>query len=123
MKFLRFWFPVIFYSGIIFYISSIPDVTTPFPEMRFDKILHVIVYIPFGLLVARGFFNTKPSVSRKMLMFTVCLISFLYGVSDEFHQNFVDGRDAGIEDLIADTVGGTIGGYFYLLFINKRNNQ
>jgi len=120
MKFLRFWFPVILYSGIIFYASSIPNITTPLPEIHFDIVLHVILYMPFGFLVARGIFNTRSFNSRKMLVFLACLISFLYGISDEFHQFFVVGRDAAFADLLADTIGGAIGGYFYLLFINKR---
>ena len=116
-KFQRFWFPVIFYSGIIFYASSVPNVKTPWQEIQFDKFLHILAYLPFGFLLARGMCNTRGSVSRGMLLGTVLLVSFLYGVSDEVHQSFVPGRDAGMIDVIADIIGGVIGGSIYLLFL------
>jgi VanZ family protein len=53
MKFLKFWFPLIFYSGIIFYASSWPNFKTPLPDTGFDKILHLLEYMPFGFLAAQ----------------------------------------------------------------------
>jgi len=120
MKFLRFWFPVILYSGIIFYASSIPNVTTPLQEIHFDKFLHVFEYIPFGFLIARGIFSMKPSLSGKILVIGVGLTAFLFGISDEYHQSLVVGRSSSIADLIGDTVGGVVGGYIYLLFFTKK---
>ncbi len=32
----------------------------------------------------------------------------LYGISDEFHQSFVPGRNAGIFDIVVNTVGAVI---------------
>ena len=119
MKFLRFWFPVILYSGIIFYVSSIPNVTTPLQEIQFDKILHVLEYMPFGFFVARGIYSEKPSISRQMIWVLVLSVSFLYGISDEIHQSLVPGRSAGIIDIIADTIGGVIGGYIYLIIASR----
>jgi len=118
-KFIKFWFPVILYSGIIFYTSSIPNVTTPLSEIQFDKLLHVLVYIPFGFLVARGIGSIKFSLSWKKIWLLVFLATFLYGVSDEYHQSLVPGRDSGAIDLIMDTIGGVIGGYFYL-YVTRR---
>ena len=42
-----------------------------------------------------------------MILSIIC--SFLYGVSDEFHQLFVISRDASVLDIVADTFGGMIG--------------
>ena len=41
----------------------------------------------------------------------------LYGVSDEFHQTFVPGRDGGLPDFLADSVGALIGFlvYFFIM--------
>ena len=119
MKFLKFWFPVILYSGIIFYVSSISNVTIPLQEIHFDKILHVLEYIPFGFLVARGIWCTKPSLSGTILVIGVGLAAFLFGMSDEYHQSFVMGRSSSITDLIGDTIGGVVGGYIYFLFFTK----
>lgn len=121
MKFLKFWFPAILYSGIIFCVSSIANVTTPLPEVQFDKILHILVYSPFGFLVARGINGSWPDISPKSLWILVVLAAFLYGLSDEYHQTFVPGRNFGTYDLLADTIGGTIGGYIFLLY--RKNND
>lgn len=115
-KIQRFWFPVILYSGIIFCVSCVPNVKTPLQEIQLDKFLHILTYAPFGFLLARGICNTKDSASRGMLLGIVLLISFLYGLSDEIHQSFVPGRNAGIIDAISDAIGGAVGGSIYLLF-------
>lgn len=119
MKFLKFWFPVILYSGIIFYASSIPDPETPISGMHFDVLLHIILYVPFGWLTARAVSDVWPSMSGKELMIAVFFIAMLYGISDEYHQMYVAGRSAELKDLIADIIGGTLGGYVYQLFINR----
>jgi len=115
MKFVRFWFPVILYSGIIFCVSSIPNVTIPLLEAQLDKFLHILEYSLFGFLIARGISGTRPFISGKNLWILVILTTFLYGISDEYHQSFVAGRHFGIFDLIADTIGGVIGVYIYQL--------
>ena len=121
-KFWRFWFPAILYSGIIFCVSSVPNVKTPFTGIHLDAILHILIYIPFGFLIARAIYNTQVSISGGTLVGMVLLISFLYGSSDEIHQSFVLGRNAEIFDLIADTIGGITGGYAYLLSLKCRRN-
>lgn len=122
-KFQSFWFPVILYSGIIFCVSCVPNVKTPLQGIQFDKFLHILVYVPFGFLLARGVYNAKGSVSRGMLLGVVVFGSFLYGISDEIHQSFVPGRNADIIDTIADTIGGVAGGYIYLLFLQYIKNR
>ncbi|MCK5081916.1 MAG: VanZ family protein, partial [Candidatus Omnitrophica bacterium] len=46
-----------------------------------------------------------------------------YGISDEIHQSFVPGRNAGIIDIIADTIGGAAGGFGCLLFLEYIKNR
>ncbi len=122
-KLWRFWFPAILYSGIIFCVSSVPNVKIPLPEIHLDVVLHILIYIPFGFLIARAVDHTKDPVSKIVLIGIVLGVSFLYGGSDELHQFFVPGRDAGILDLIADTVGGVLGGFLYLLFLKCRQSN
>ena len=68
-------------------------------------------------------YNTKGSISRAGILGAVLLGSFLYGLSDEFHQSFVSGRNASILDSIADTIGGVVGGCMYLLFLKRAKNK
>lgn len=123
MKFLRFWFPVLIYSGIIFYASSIPNVSTPLPEIAFDKILHILVYMPFGILLGRAVRNSYPLISTWILILLIFGITLFYGMSDEFHQSLVVGRSANVLDLTADVLGGVLGGYLYCRFANKKNRK
>lgn len=112
-KFLKFWFPVLFYSGIIFFASSLPAVKSPFEIRHLDKAIHIVEYMPFGILLSRAFFHAPWDSPRKVLLGYVILASFLYGLSDEYHQSFVVGREATVFDAFADTVGGMIGAYIY----------
>ena len=112
--FFRFWFPVLVYSGIIFYVSSLPGVKVPLSLPNFDKGLHILEYLPFGFLVLRALSHTKKTRERVFLLSITVGITFLYGASDEFHQLFVAGRESDFFDLLADTVGGAFGGSCYL---------
>ena len=115
-NFTRFWFPAIVYSGIIFIASSFPDVRTPLPEFEFDKFLHILEYAPFGFLVARAMRGTWTAMPGGVLGAWATLFLFAYAVSDEYHQLFVHGRSVNVFDLLADTVGGIMGVFFYTVY-------
>ena len=116
LKFLKFWFPVFLYSGIIFYASSLPDLKPPLKITNIDKAFHVLEYLPFGFLLARAFIQQWPAVKIWQVV-TIC--SLLYGISDEYHQSFVPGRESSVIDVVADTIGGFLGVWIYL-FRQKR---
>jgi len=125
IKFIRFWFPVIIYSGIIFCVSSLESVDILHVIPHFDKVLHLGEYALFGWLVARAIKGYKIHITSQVLLFWVALCTIGYGLSDEIHQYFVFGRQADIVDLIADTLGGICGGYIYIImnknyFINQK---
>ena len=120
MKFLRFWFPVLFYSGIIFYVSSWPNLQAPLGEFDFDKIFHLLEYIPYGFLVARALTAGKLPQNR-LFLWNVVLLSLLYALSDEFHQSFVIGRESSLIDVWADTLGGMLGGWVYMEFEKRKS--
>ena len=113
-KFLRIWFPLAFYSGIIFYISSLPNIKVPLGVRFSDKLVHFLEYIPFGFLLARAMWQSKASVSRKVFLAVVFWGTLAYALSDEFHQSFVAGRESTLADALADTIGGFMGGWLYV---------
>ena len=116
-KFFKFWFPVLFYSGIIFRVSSIPNLQSPLREFNADKLWHLGEYCILGFLFARAFVPRQTRfcmLSDKIVLGAVFLFCFLFGVSDEFHQSFVVGRSADWKDALADTIGGSFGGWIYL---------
>ena len=122
-KFFKFWFPVILYSGIIFFVSSLPAVKGPFEIKHLDKAIHILEYMPFGFLLSRASFQTKWDPSRKSLLGYVILASFLYGLSDEYHQSFVAGRGSTVLDAFADTVGGMVGAYIYFYVVARKKEE
>ena len=121
-KFIRFWFPVCIYSGIIFYVSSLQGDDIPVGVGNIDKLVHVVEYIPFGFLLCRGLFKNFAHMRMSRLFFFVFLGSFIYGISDEYHQSFVAGRAAEGMDALADSLGGGLGGFLYILK-NKRERS
>lgn len=120
-RFLRFWFPLFLYSGIIFYVSSWPNVSAPESWPHLDKIAHIIEYLPFGILTARALTNAGPRLGKKGVYFFVLLITCMYALSDEWHQSFVPGRESSFFDAAADLIGSMVGVFVYTL-ITKRNH-
>lgn len=98
------------YMGAIFWQSSI-EMPIP-PEVlpdNFDKVLHLAEYGVLGFLLQRGI---AVGLARPRLGWWIAaLIGALYGLSDEFHQLHVAGRDASWGDAAADLVGSILGAW------------
>jgi VanZ family protein len=105
------WIPVIIYAGLIFYISDQPSLGIPSEISLFDPkhvTLHVLEYLPLGLLAARAASKTKGLARYNTINFSAALGVF-YGLTDEAHQYFVPGRTASLWDVFADTAGVLLG--------------
>ena len=104
---LALWGPVALWAGLLFFLSSRSDLG---PAGRIpDWITHGTAYLMFALLVARaiaGGFG-HPLAGRTAL--AVVLAVTLYGVSDEWHQSFVPGRDSSAGDVAKDAGGALLG--------------
>ena len=101
---VRKWIPVVAYAAFLFYLSSQSSLNVPSFTLS-DKMYHVGAYAIFGFLIARA-------VGKKYLL-VAFLGATLYGFSDEFHQWFVPGRSAEFFDLVADAIGGFLGGVVF----------
>jgi len=101
------WGPVAGYLGLIYYLSSRPQVgwAAPYP----DKLLHALEYMALALLLARGLNNgiMKPMPARRLLLAWVLCLA--YALSDEIHQSFVPNRSSDWRDVAADAVGAGAG--------------
>ncbi|MCA9836043.1 MAG: VanZ family protein [Trueperaceae bacterium] len=86
------WMLVLFYfssqseSGALSLLSLVPFG---------DKLIHASV---FGIL---AFFLYMATDNPRLAV----TLTVLYGLSDEFHQHFVPGRQVDVFDWLADTVG------------------
>lgn len=76
------------------------------------------------LLLLLSFHKIRKSRWYTKLMIST-ILCFIYAVSDEFHQGFVDGRTPKILDVMIDTVGGLAGAGMILMLwlIIRRNNE
>jgi len=112
---IRYWLPVILYLGMIFILSSIPNLRIPFSSMigSIDKFAHILEYAPLGFLLMRALKGTKRALPLGASMAIVVPFLLVCGISDEIHQSFVPGRDPSISDLACDLIGGVIGSLLY----------
>jgi VanZ family protein len=101
-SFLTLWGPFLAALGIVFWLSSRSDV--PGAHAVWDKALHTVGYAGLGVLALRAFHGgfTPPRLAPTLYAASVVI---LWGISDEFHQTFVPGRDASAWDVLADTIG------------------
>ena len=102
---LTLWGPFLGALAVIFWLSSLSDV--PGAHYFWDKLLHTVGYAGLGVLALRAFHG---GFERPRLATTVYagMAVILWGISDEFHQSFVPGRDATAWDVVADAVGFAI---------------
>ena len=110
--FLKFWLPVYLYAGLIFIHSA--QSSAPFvPEILYgDKLLHFVEYAILGYLIARAAKNSSSLKLRVHFRIFAVSLASLYGLSDEFHQYFVPGREVEILDVLADAAGAVFGQMF-----------
>ena len=81
------------------------------------KLAHMSIYLVLGFFVANAF--VRSGCRLRTAMFAAVAVTFLYGVTDEFHQLFVPGRSCQFSDMLIDGTGGAIGVLIYRIVFNK----
>jgi len=106
----RFWGPVIVYMGLIFFSSSRerPDLLSTTP----DYLLHGLAYAGLSVLSVRALSKRLFCRLKAPTVAGGIAIAVFYGMSDEWHQLHVPGRDGSLVDVLADLVGAALGGAF-----------
>jgi VanZ family protein len=91
------WIAVVLWAGLIFGLSSVPDLGTGLGtwDLVLRKIAHFCAYAVLGLLLVRA--------TRREVVAVV--LGVLYAASDEVHQHFVTGRHAAVRDVVIDAAG------------------
>lgn len=73
------------------------------------KVVHATVYFVLALLlltISRVIFGSK----KYLLSCTITiLLCFIFAMTDEYHQTFVDGRTGQMMDVMIDTAGACVG--------------
>lgn len=96
------WVAVIAWMALIFTLSAqsnLPDLTPGMPNLQ-DVVGHLTVYAVLAML----WFWALASIGVRHAALWAGVISFLYGMSDEYHQSFVPGRTMTLADLGVDLV-------------------
>jgi VanZ family protein len=99
----------------IFFLSSEPDPMPALTRVIWDKALHGAGYAGLAALVVRACSGEGWSWGRAWAAGT--LAASVYGMSDEFHQAFVVGRDSEVLDWVADTAGAAVGASSFVGFL------
>jgi VanZ family protein len=86
--------------GLIFYLSAQPSVGPELPAWT-RVVAHFTEYLVLALL---WIWALGPALGRRSIP-VAAAISLLYAVSDEYHQSFVEGRDADVLDVVCDAAG------------------
>ena len=98
---LSLWLPVVLWAGLIFTLSSIPDLGTGLGtwDLVLRKTAHAAEFAVLGLLLARAIGRELPAL----------VLGIGYAATDELHQAFVPGRLASPWDVLLDSVGVACG--------------
>ncbi|MCM8782257.1 MAG: VanZ family protein [Candidatus Omnitrophica bacterium] len=118
MKLVKFWLPVFVWCGLIFWLSSIPNLETNlgFWDTILRKIAHIAEYFILTMLLYRAFKNSF-SLKSFSLIFWPVILSLIYAISDEIHQLFVPTREGSLQDVLINSGGICL--FLILLKIGK----
>ncbi|MFA5070712.1 MAG: VanZ family protein [Patescibacteria group bacterium] len=116
--FLKYYLPFILWAGLIFYLSSLPNLKSGFPDV-WDFILrkaaHMIEFGILAILALRIGLKGENQGKIKYVYIIVLLFCILYAASDEYHQSFVGGRQMALRDVLIDSLGIVGGSGIYLV--------
>ena len=106
------------WMAALYYLSDQPSLPAPelFPHQ--DKFIHATAYAILAALLLLSMPLRTPGFTRRQAL-TATLLASLYGLSDEFHQSFVPGRDADAFDWLADTSGALVSSLL-LVWLTRR---
>ena len=103
-----FKFPALAHMALIFSVSSVP-VTSPTLNAIPDYYIHSSCYALLTILLFWAWNEGLTPGKNAGSYFFPVLITVLYGISDEFHQSFVPGRNPEVGDVLSDAIGAMLG--------------
>ena len=101
--FFSLWLPVVFWCGLLFYFSSVPNLRAVENNFWDEIIRSGAHFCLYGL----GYFLFFRALNKNFILALILTIG--YALSDEIHQSFVPTRTFQLQDLAVDFSGGFLG--------------
>jgi VanZ family protein len=95
-------FMTIIVAGIIFYTSTIQTTAGENTGINLAELYHFGIFFMFTFFLALSLRSKKIDLKTASV---IILISLAYAISDEFHQLFIIGRFATVQDVVVDLAG------------------
>ena len=123
-KKMKNWIFVILWAGIIFFFSHQTGLKSGLPS-QWDFILrktaHISEYFVLSFLVFNAL--SQHYIKKNKVLFYSFLFSFIYAVSDEYHQTFISERNGNFYDVLIDSIGILLFILTYKLFHSKKKKD
>jgi len=92
---------------LIFYLSSIPDLSSGLPSM-YDFILRKMAHVSVFMILTYFLAGSLSKNSRPYLFFVI-IVAVIYAFIDELHQADVITRHGSPVDIVIDSIGVYLG--------------
>lgn len=109
LKFLNLWLPPVLWAAMIFKFSSgnVPSASSDYwIDFVVKKAGHLLLFATLAIFIYRALLGE--GMDRKKAAILAVVTSLFYGISDEIHQMYTQGREARIRDVVIDGVGAGI---------------
>ena len=107
------WLPPLLWAFLIFRFSSgkIPIASAVYwQDFAVKKTGHVLLFGFLAILLYRSL--RGEGVGRKRAAIWAVALATFYGVTDEYHQMFTQGREARVRDVFIDGAGALVAAFF-----------
>ena len=101
------WGPAVAWAAVLFTLSSMSRLPAG-PDAFSDKHAHLTAYAILSALIVWGLTDGAPARTTWRIAAAAVVLATLYGVTDEWHQSFVPGREVSAADLKADAIGALV---------------
>lgn len=110
-RWLLAYFPPFAWATVIYLFSSqgvLPSFELSTIDFIFKKSAHMFVYAVLYFLLWRSVQQTIAPPQKQIHWVLPLVLTFIYALTDEIHQNFVPGRYGTIRDTGYDMLGASI---------------